>query len=102
VVVVASSASKFVIHWYRLRISESVFSVKCLFGSKSVRKPVTRIRNEHRRYKPPDSLVVISHGHLLQLVADVDLRRHVQADTFAESRSTKHETHQHHVVTDIA
>lgn len=89
-VVVPSSASKFVIHWYRLRISESVFRVKCLFGSKSLRKPVSRIRNEVRRYKPPDSLVVISHGHLIQLVADVDLRRHVQAETIAGSHSTKH------------
>lgn len=81
-VVVPSSASKFVIHRYRLRISESVFSVKYLFSSKNLRKPVTRIRNEHRKYKPPDSLVVINHGHLIQLVVDVDLRGHIQAETF--------------------
>jgi hypothetical protein len=62
VVVVYSSASMFVIHWYLSRISESIFSLKCLFGSKSLRKTVAKIRNELRRYKPRDSLVVINHG----------------------------------------
>jgi hypothetical protein len=64
VVVVSSSASMFVFHWYRSRISESIFSVKCLFGSKSLRKLVTKIRNELRRYKPRENLVVINHKHL--------------------------------------
>jgi hypothetical protein len=64
VVVVSSSALMFVIHWYRSRISESIFSVKRLFGSKSLRKPVTKIRNALRRYKPRDSLLVINQGRL--------------------------------------
>ena len=64
VVVVYSSASMFVIHWHRSRILETIFSVKCLFGSKSLRKPVTKMQNELRWYKPRDRLVVINHGHL--------------------------------------
>jgi len=64
VVVVSSSASMCVINLYLSRISESFFSVKCLFDSKSLRKLVKKIRNELRMYKPRDSLVVINHGHL--------------------------------------
>jgi hypothetical protein len=52
-------------------------------------------------YKLRDSLVVINHGHLDTFSwADVDLRRHVQAEIFAESHSMKHERHQPHVVKD--
>jgi len=101
----SSRASMFVIHWYRSRISGSVFSVKCLFGSKSLRKPVTKIRNELRRYKPSDSLVVISHGNLIQLVADVDLRRHVQADfcrvSFHEALETSASRSDRHSLTEL-
>jgi hypothetical protein len=78
----SSSASMFVINLYRSRTSESIFSVKLLFGSNRATVQLCSITGTYIEW--------------LMWILGATFRL-----TVAESHSMKHERHQPHVVRDV-